>query len=183
MRAVALTLLGLVVLAVGCGEEARPFGDDSGVSEGSGGVQGSGGAASAGSGGAAGTGGAAGMGGAGGDPGRPLGAGCTEAAQCGSGTCTEHVCCEGPDTACTVCVGGYLVPRTDGAVCGESTCESDGTITNPSCLNGECVPNAQSCCDACGADHRPTAGCFLAPESGVPLSQCICNAGLGEFCR
>ena len=98
--------------------------------------------------GGAGVSGAAGAaGGAGGAlAGRPLGAGCTDDTDCGSGICakasltdTTGVCCDGRPDACNTCMGGYKTAVNDGPVaCG--VCEhgtllpmQDGTACGSSC--------------------------------------------------
>jgi len=60
-------------------------------------------------------------------PTRPLGSGCTENGQCGSGVCTREegasagMCCDRPNDSCNTCVGGYVVPAGDNIPCGGGT--------------------------------------------------------------
>lgn len=79
---------------------------------------------------------------------RPLGAGCSVDAECGSGICTTagdtgtKTCCSGRSDTCNTCVGGYKTPVLNGPVtCG--VCESgmlqplqDGTACGTSTCGG-----------------------------------------------
>jgi hypothetical protein len=123
-------------------------------------------------GGTAGTTGAAGTAGA---TGRPLGAGCTTDAQCGSTICAKvnpadasGTCCDGHPDACNQCVGGYKTPRSDGTGCGPEMC--DGTDRKwHLCRAGACAAEVVQCatalCDKAGNKICPggaqPAGCAL----------------------
>ena len=126
-------LLGVAVGLIGCGAVDAKNSDAAtdGVAAGTGGAEagaagGSGGEAlsAGGRSGNAGVEAGAGSGGAP-DPGRPLGAGCTTNAQCGSHICddaTQACCDKRPSDTCGACIGGYFTPKPDGTSCGALSC-------------------------------------------------------------
>jgi hypothetical protein len=100
--------------------------------------------------------------------GRPLGAGCSADAQCGSSICdgVSHACCDGRTDACTVCTGGYKTPVPDGAsACG--TCRA-GVLT-------DIVPDGTSCGATCGGMTFPTG--FGNSTYTTTASNSTCHAG------
>ena len=139
--------------------------------------------------GAGGIGGAAGTdaGGAAGAPGRPLGAGCSLDNQCGSGICAtaidgSHTCCDGIPDACTTCVGGYKVPRSDGTGCGPEMC--DGTDRNwHLCMNGVCTAEVVHCaaalCDRAGNKICP-GNTTQMPGCSLEDNPCFCYDAAGS---
>ncbi len=198
-----LTLVGIIGLCIifivciaGCGgislvgldDASSP---DAGVGvHADGGVAGTTGAAgtTVDAGGAAGTTGSAGTAGAaGGAVVRPLGSGCTADAQCGSGICVKDnpaaasgSCCDGRTDACTQCVGGYKVPRSDGTGCGPEMCDGTDRKWNL-CKAGVCTAQVVQCatalCDKAGNKICPggaqPAGCALEDNP------CFCNDAAG----
>lgn len=187
MRHIAIAI-GVFFGLVGCGSvDDRGLGDASGAGgellkvDGAVDMQGA-------AGGAPGTGGIAAIGGAGGAagaPGRPLGAGCTENGQCGSGICDSatSMCCDGAADACNTCIGGYLTPKKDGTNCGGGgLCdgvapyvgERSCVATNHTCVAGVCSTTSVNCC----AQNGCTAGQAACTGSAEdPTQPTYCLAG------
>ena len=170
MRHIAIAI-GVFFGLVGCGSvDDRGLGDASGAGgellkvDGAVDMQGA-------AGGAPGTGGIAAIGGASGAagaPGRPLGAGCTENGQCGSGICDSatSMCCDGAADACNTCVNGYLTVKKDGTNCGVACGGTNGKVfTSSTCQAGVCTTSAPIDCTQQ----------FCVPHSGTGHPACAAN--------
>lgn len=104
---------------------------------------------------------------------RPLGIGCTAAAQCGSGYCIEGVCCESScGTVCQSCLAANKAGGADG-YCGPV---KDGFDPKSNCSDaGGCSTDGQ--CDGKGACRFRPAGTSCGPTT------CSSNSVTGKICN
>ncbi len=157
-------MLIVVLLMVGCAvDPARPFGDASEDVTASGGAGGS-----------IGAGGAGGSGGS--DTKRPLGTGCTDDGQCGSGICTgsatSTMCCDGRADACNECVAGRITPKTDGTSCGVRSCDPTERYHRAmECRRGSCEQITTDCCTV-SRDHTCYLGNVTCILASGPVGGC-----------
>ena len=107
-------------------------------------------------------------------PARPLGAGCAEDSQCGSGICVSGssgggggVCCNGRPSACSTCTGGYVTPKPDGST-GCGVCRAGKLV--------DVVADGESCGETCGGPLGPGYDGALTAQTVAIRS--VCRAGL-----
>ncbi|MDB4981076.1 MAG: hypothetical protein JWM82_1828 [Myxococcales bacterium] len=114
---------------------------------------------------------AGGAGGTDGGAGRPLGAGCTADAQCGSTICDKatSTCCDARVDGCNVCIAGYKTPANEGAMVGTCGKCQAGTVTP--------IAEGMPCGDAtCSGSILPTG--FPSGDTYHSSSDAhVCHAG------
>lgn len=115
--------------------------------------------------------------------GRPLGAGCNDDSQCSSHTCVmgngTGMCCDHPTNECSVCIGGYATPYTDGRSCGKGDVCNGSDHQQYRCVAGACTERpvihcALATCDKTGKQLGcPSGGGCSLPDD----DPCYCLIG------
>lgn len=119
----------------------------------------------------------------------PVGAPCSLAAQCGSGFCTDGVCCDAAcDGVCGSCLAaetgatdGVCSPIAEGTPCGAAVCAADVLQPAPLCsAQGACVAHAPADCGLCSVCASTGDACELLPAGSLGGCSVIapCN-GMG----
>jgi hypothetical protein len=133
---------------------------------------------------------------------KPIGASCSLSSECGSGTCTEFVCCSysncrvclGPGATCSDCFNGdvpilgqCLATKSNGASCSvDNECSSGICTGHVCCAYSNCQACVAGTCSACfGGDYLSGGQCFVLKANGAACSifnECSSGTCTGNVC-